>query len=151
MDTKSVSDDAPTSLGMILEDNDASIGGVYVKEITPNSPAGGAEGLMEGAQIVSISGKSVKGANFESVMEILKASESPVDVQFYDVGLSTEVVAKCLSTMHFARETLWRPASCNMSPCRCCCKLHIMIAQNINSHTFEHLAPGARQALLWVA
>jgi C-terminal processing protease CtpA/Prc len=86
MDTKSVSDDAPTSLGMILEDNDASVGGVYVKEITPNSPAGDAEGLMEGAQIVSISGKSVKGANFESVMEILKASESPVDVQFYDVG-----------------------------------------------------------------
>ena len=114
MDTNSVSDDASTWAGMILEDNDVSVGGVYVKEITPNSPAGEAEGLMEGAQIVSINRKSVKGANFETVMEILKASESPVDVQFYDVGPSTKVVAKFVLGARILRH------ACDLSPCRCC-------------------------------
>lgn len=87
MDAATPCSKAPSRAGMILEDNDASVGGVYVKNITPNSPAGEAQGLMEGAQIVSINGKTVKGTNFDSVMEILRAAESPVDIQFYDVGL----------------------------------------------------------------
>lgn len=45
--------------------------------------------LQEGAQIVLINGKSVKGATFDEVMEMLRSSASPVKIQFYDGSASS--------------------------------------------------------------
>mmetsp|Transcript_18877 Transcript_18877/g.46349 ORF Transcript_18877/g.46349 Transcript_18877/m.46349 type:complete len:274 (-) Transcript_18877:122-943(-) len=76
-------------MGMILEDNDPTVGGVYVAQFTPNSPAEQCEELKLGAQLVSVAGKSVKGLHFEGVMDALKQADSPVPLEFFDGSVSS--------------------------------------------------------------
>ena len=72
----------PKPMGLIFEENDPKLGGIYVCEIAEEGSAAAAGKLMEGDQLLSVNGQKATGLGFDACMDMLKAADDQVDLTF---------------------------------------------------------------------
>ncbi|KAK3590954.1 hypothetical protein CHS0354_034526 [Potamilus streckersoni] len=71
------------------------LAGIYIRKILPDSPAAQARCLQVGDRILSVNGKSVIGADYQSTMKIIKSSGTALTLM---VARGNPSIAKKIST-----------------------------------------------------
>jgi len=76
--------DLPKPMGIVFEENDPKIGGVFVASLTDDGAAAADASLKPGDQLVAIANANYKGADFDTcVGAIGKATEDKVHLVFF--------------------------------------------------------------------
>ena len=69
-------------MGLVFEENDAQLGGIYVSEVSEGGAAATAGTVAPADQLVAVDGVSTRGASFDDAMDLLvAASEGGVALQ----------------------------------------------------------------------
>jgi cyclophilin family peptidyl-prolyl cis-trans isomerase len=96
-------------MGLVFEENDPRLGGIYIAEVTPPHFRKFGITLTEGDQLVAVGGVSAKGLCFDDAMALLLDSPSPAPLTF-SRGVAPEVLAnpKCFFDVDIGGEPAGR-------------------------------------------
>ena len=85
MDAKNyVTTSLPKPMGIVFEENDSNLGGIFVLEVNPDSSAEVDGTIRPGDQLVAVGEKKVSGLQFEDALgAIIESDEEKVKLVFF--------------------------------------------------------------------
>jgi C-terminal processing protease CtpA/Prc len=94
-------------MGIVFEENDADVGGIFVLSLSEGGAAATAGNIQAGDQLIAVNDKKVSGMTFDDALGTIVASETPAtqlmffrgkETQFYGpTGASTEWVEEFIA------------------------------------------------------